>query len=197
MAADTGRESIESIAARLGKKAEAVSERVNANRAQRRAEAREQRLFDKRKRQKMEAKAASTPVISEDPRERTLTQDRVDTMRAEVTMRTLINVFRRNEDYKEFPQQYLWFPRDDIAAVEIRYGNPPADQDRPKHLQRLHLVLDYQNAPQPLVELCRQAGKKLSGMHRVSRGKDPIRETLEDNHLLAQMMKHKYGIKHG
>ncbi len=38
--------------------------------------------------------------------------------------------------------KHLWFPDDNVLNLQLRDGNPPADQDRPKHLRGLSLAVD-------------------------------------------------------
>lgn len=45
---------------------------------------------------------------------------------------------------------HMWFPTDDVNNHAIRMGNPPADQDRPKYLRGLNLVIDLNDYVGPI-----------------------------------------------
>ena len=45
---------------------------------------------------------------------------------------------------------HMWFPEDNVNNHAIRVGNPPADQDRPKYLRRLNLVIDLNDYVGPI-----------------------------------------------
>lgn len=54
--------------------------------------------------------------------------------------------------------KWLWFPRDDIRAYEMRDGNPPPDSLRPKRLRGLNLVVDINDTsiPETLFEILKK-----------------------------------------
>lgn len=54
--------------------------------------------------------------------------------------------------------QHVWFPEDSTKRYEIREGNPPADQDRPTHLQRLRLEVDSTLIPKHVREVLEPGG---------------------------------------
>jgi hypothetical protein len=202
MAGDT--ESTTEILERHLKKAGQYSGRVNARSMLRRQEQREERLFRKKQRA-LDDKLGTTDGLvrpvwldSEDPRDRVVTQEKVDEVRANVTMRTLVGTYRRLESVDKWPVQYLWYATDDMCKVEIRDGNPPADRDRPKHLKGVQLVLDYDNAPEVLKRLCMETAKALNNQHaKLREGTNPIKRALQDDQILARVLKDKLGAIRG
>lgn len=47
----------------------------------------------------------------------------------------------------DYAVKHLWFVNDALMPRAIRWGNPPADSDRPKHMRGLNLVVDIFNWP--------------------------------------------------
>jgi len=137
-------------------------------------------------------------VDLDDPREHCITQERVDVIRARVTMETLLDAYRHNDFEVVNTLQYLWFPENDIRKIEVRTGNPPAEQDRPEHLRRIHLVMDHAHAPAELRLLVQEAAAGMRRVHKKQlKSGNRLRRTLQDNHALGIALRSKLGVKHG
>ena len=71
-----------------------------------------------------------------------VTQAEVDEVRTRVTLTWVRAMLQAGEDPSKMEQKYLWFPRDDVEAYELRDGNAPGNSDRPAHLRFLELWMD-------------------------------------------------------
>lgn len=103
------------------------------------------------------AQTESTSDIPEDPRDRVLTDDRIEDERQK-TMVSLIRSRVRdsnwgpgrliNRQHKKFGVWHIWFEENDFAKSALRKGNPPADVDRPSFLKGKRLEIDLDPIPQ-------------------------------------------------
>jgi hypothetical protein len=91
------------------------------------------------------------PPVNPDPRANTLNQLRVDEIRLRVMkavsqtqMNNMIKGRTHNLDVR-----HLWFPKNDIREYELRFGNPPSDSSRPKHMRGLELHIDIMSGELP------------------------------------------------
>lgn len=75
-----------------------------------------------------------------DPRQWTVTQERVDKKRARIQFNIAVEAAKRGT--REAPVQHVWFPENTMRKSELRDGNPPSDTDRPRHLRGLRLAID-------------------------------------------------------
>jgi hypothetical protein len=105
-------------------------------------------LVERQDRLREERKA---PAASQDPREHHLTQWRVDLVRLRVLRELAQRALARIECDKpvDWSIKHLWFPADDDRIYELRSGNPPSDDDRPKHLRRINLHIDIRRGSLP------------------------------------------------
>ncbi len=73
-----------------------------------------------------------------------LNQNKVDEVRLRVIrayVQTNMEWLQEGREIDKKPK-HLWFPDNDVNKYELREGNAPADQDRPKHLRGLKLHVD-------------------------------------------------------
>jgi len=87
-----------------------------------------------------------------------LTQAQVDKVRTRVVVACLISAVEQGK--RKLPVKHLWFPEARDTRYELRAGNAPADQDRPKHLRRLHLAIDLGEIPPAVVDAVKEQRKK-------------------------------------
>ena len=74
-----------------------------------------------------------------------LSQARIDIERFHAGRATLAAYNRKMDrgEAVDIDQRYhLWFPTDDVQVYQLRPGNAPADQDRPRHMQGYTLAVD-------------------------------------------------------
>lgn len=182
-----------------------VAEKVEKATAAKRAERQEERRAFKEELRR-DAKQGTTDKLlagdlaqdSDDPRDFVLTQERIDHIRAEITMKTLLKAYEKDDWSVAGTIQYLWFPENDIRKMEVREGNPPADQDRPKHMQRMQLVMDHKAAPAELHHLMQATAKKMRDIHKKQlQGGNKIRRALQENHRLGVALRNKLGVVRG
>lgn len=69
-------------------------------------------------------------------------QEFIDLIRARATLTAMGVMWRRPHLAGLFGIQHIWVPENNRDKYQIRDGNAPADQDRPKHLRGLHLWVD-------------------------------------------------------
>jgi len=91
-----------------------------------------------------------------------LRQDRVDLVRARAFCGLITGasqLAKLGRDYGlKLVIHHLWFPEDNVNEYELRVGNPPPDNERPKHLRRLVLWIDPLNPPETLIQQLNTAG---------------------------------------
>lgn len=182
-----------------------VAEKVEKATQAKRAERQEERRAHKDALRRDDAKGGTDDLLagdlaqdSEDPRDFVLTQERIDHIRAQTTMKTLLKAYETGLWDVASKVQYLWFPENDIRKLEVREGNPPADQDRPAHLRRLQLVMDHKSAPAELHHLMQATAKKLKDIHKKQlQGGNKIRRALQENHKLGVALRNKLGVVRG
>lgn len=98
-----------------------------------------------------------------------VTQARVDAQRLRC-MKSFIDesfqMMKNGEDFSVYLKPFhLWFPdRDNVNQVELRFGNPPPDVDRPKHLRGLELVVDITAWPKSLTDRMAEYGIKIPSL---------------------------------
>lgn len=93
-----------------------------------------------------------------------LNQEQIDIERMAAVISTIKTELARAKKYQrpvDFSVCHLWFPTNNINAIEFRKGNPPADADRPKHLRGFRLEVDILNPPQRIQDLLEKKGIKL------------------------------------
>ena len=49
--------------------------------------------------------------------------------------------------------KHLWFPENNVNHYELRDGNPPGDNQRPKHMRRFRIEIDILCIPETIQEL--------------------------------------------
>lgn len=64
----------------------------------------------------------------------------------------------------ELTVKHLWFPEDNVNHYHLRNGNPPAAQERPRHMRRMKLEVDVFNPPQSVVDVLKRQGVDLDLM---------------------------------
>jgi len=101
-------------------------------------------------------KAEDEIVVPDDPRLRTLNQERVDEIRQRVNLTMIRTAVRHklfgpgrfeNKQHRNLGTYYLYFPTNDVASYQLRQGNPPSRSDMPKHMHDLDLVIDLNPVP--------------------------------------------------
>jgi hypothetical protein len=83
-----------------------------------------------------------------------------------VRCRWLVRFFEREKELlsadaahrSDFTNRHVWFPENMIGKYTVRWGNAPADADRPAHLRGLDLTLAPLDWPAVLVDALRAAG---------------------------------------
>ncbi len=76
---------------------------------------------------------------------------------------------------------HLWFDDNDHRSYCMRFGNPPADRDRPKHLCGLRLEIDIMSGALPSTVIDRMRAK---GVSVTSVYEDMTRKELNMNRVL-------------
>lgn len=66
--------------------------------------------------------------------------------------------FMEGGDADIFEVNYVWFPEDILGKYELRRGNPPHNDDRPKWLKNHELELDLMNLPSRGKDLLKEVG---------------------------------------
>ena len=54
--------------------------------------------------------------------------------------------------------KHLWFEEDNVNNYQLRKGNPPAVQDRPRHMRRVAIEVDVFHPPKSIVDLLKKNG---------------------------------------
>lgn len=83
------------------------------------------------------------------------TQENIDLIRLRIlAVLTAENQMRLNlGETLDTKVKHVWFKRDDVLGdCELRPGNPPAQRDRPRHLQFRHLEIDPTRMPETLMQ---------------------------------------------
>jgi hypothetical protein len=102
------------------------------------------------------AKIGATIPISALPGNKAQLQ--VDLIRLRVT-KTLIDTYIAQVKALEEPKirpKHLWFPTDNLNVYELRNGNAPSDNYRPKWLRRLRLEIDIHTIPHTIQVLLQE-----------------------------------------
>lgn len=76
---------------------------------------------------------------------------------------------------------HLWFPDDNANKYQLRTGNPPADVDRPKHLQRFRLEIDVVNWPQTIIDELKARGVEVPDATMILAGVEACRIKPNEN----------------
>lgn len=83
-----------------------------------------------------------------------VTQGLVDIIILKIKRQLLASAKRQWEQFGacDLDVRHIWFPENDIRIYEMRFGNPPARCERPKHLKTLDLVIDPVTTPQRVLD---------------------------------------------
>jgi hypothetical protein len=83
------------------------------------------------------------------------TQDNIDLIRLRV-LSVLVSQNAARVDGGQLPDlrvRHIWFPSDDVLGeCLLRWGNPPPDRDRPRHLKHKSIEIDPSQMPASIVE---------------------------------------------
>jgi hypothetical protein len=101
--------------------------------------------FDDPRRDAQEAiRNPVAPFTSDDTREHTITQQRIDAVRLRVLPFSILGAIRKKHIgvMNIPPIRHFWFGANDDRVYELRMGNPPPDSSRPSWLKGMKLEQD-------------------------------------------------------
>ncbi len=102
--------------------------------------------------------------------DKTLSQGKIDEVRLRVIRayaQTNVKWIAEGGEPDKKPK-HLWFPGNDVNVYEMREGNAPADQDRPKHLRgyKLHVDIWSLELPDTVVSRLEEQALKSGLLHK-------------------------------